>query len=69
MAWSIITNLVEIMFLLGVLIAWSIITWYCIQYEVVQLEHKSDFELTPDTPYLASTGELWGVWYEYIGEN
>ena len=28
-------------------------------------EHKSDFELTKDTPYLALTGELWGVWSRY----
>ena len=24
-------------------------------------ENKSQFELTKDTPYLALTGELWGV--------
>ena len=32
-------------------------------------EHKSDFELTTDTPYLAHTGELWGVFYENFEEN
>ena len=33
------------------------------------VEHRSDFELTNDIPYLALTGEAWGVYCEYIGEN
>ena len=32
-------------------------------------EHKSDLELTTHTPYLALTGELWGVCCEDFGEN
>ena len=32
-------------------------------------ERKSDFKHTPDTPYLALTGELWGVYCEDLGEN
>ena len=32
-------------------------------------EHKSDFKLKTDTPYLALTGELWGVSYENFEEN
>ena len=32
-------------------------------------EHKSDFELTTDTPYLALVGELCGVYYENFEEN
>ena len=32
-------------------------------------ERNSDFKLTTDTPYLALTGELWGVYYENIEEN
>ena len=32
-------------------------------------EHKSDFELTKDTPYLALMGELWGVCCEDFREN
>ena len=32
-------------------------------------EHKSDFELTKDTSYLALMGELWGVCCEDSGEN
>ena len=32
-------------------------------------EHKSDFKLTTDIPYLALTGELWGVYYENFEEN
>ena len=32
-------------------------------------EHESDLKLTADTPYLALTGELWGVCYEDIGES
>ena len=27
------------------------------------------FELTKDTPYLALTGELWSVFYEYFNRN
>ena len=27
-------------------------------------EHKSDFKLTSDTPYLTLMDELWGVYYE-----
>ena len=27
------------------------------------------FELTKDTPYLALSGELWGVFYEYFNRN
>ena len=32
-------------------------------------ELKSDFKLKTDTPYLALTGELWGVCYENFEEN
>ena len=32
-------------------------------------KHKSDFKLTTDTPYLALTGELWGVCGEEFWEN
>ena len=33
-------------------------------------ECKSDFKfLTTDTPYLALTGELWGLYYENFEEN
>ena len=27
------------------------------------------FELTKDTPYLALSGELWSVFYEYFNRN
>ena len=27
------------------------------------------FELTEDTPYLALSGELWSVFYEYFNRN
>ena len=27
------------------------------------------FELTKDTPYLALSGELWNVFYEYFNRN
>ena len=30
---------------------------------------KSVFKLTTDTPYLALTGEQWGVYYEGFEEN
>ena len=32
-------------------------------------ERKSDFKLTIDTPYLALTGELLGVYCVDLGEN
>ena len=32
-------------------------------------ERELDFELTTDTPYLALTGELWGICGEDFGEN
>ena len=32
-------------------------------------EHESKFQLTKDTPYLALTGELWGVCCEDLEEN
>ena len=32
-------------------------------------EHKFDFKLITDTPYLALKGELWGVYCEDSGEN
>ena len=31
--------------------------------------HKSDFQFTKDTPYLALTGEIWGVYCEYFEKN
>ena len=32
-------------------------------------ERRMDFKLTTDTPYIAPTGELWGVYCKDIGEN
>ena len=32
-------------------------------------ERKSDLKLTKDTPYIALTGELWGVCYDNFEEN
>ena len=32
-------------------------------------ESASDIRITRDTPYLALTGELWGVYCEDFGEN
>ena len=32
-------------------------------------EHNSDFEITADTPYLALTAKLWGVYYRNFEEN
>ena len=31
-------------------------------------EHESKITLTKDTPYLALTSKLWGVYHEYFGE-
>ena len=35
----------------------------------IEAEYQSDAESTKDTPYLALTGELWGVFCEYLWEN
>ena len=32
-------------------------------------EYQSYAESTKDTPYLALTGEIWGVFCEYLWEN
>ena len=32
-------------------------------------EYQSQAKPTKHTPYLALTGELWGVFHEYFGEN
>ena len=34
-----------------------------------QAEYQSDSGSTKDTPYLALTGELWGVFWEHFLEN
>ena len=36
---------------------------------VIKAEHKSEFVFIRDTPYLALTGGLWGVWCEKYDEN
>ena len=36
---------------------------------VAEVEYKSELESTKDTPYLALTGELWGVLWEYFEKN
>ena len=36
---------------------------------MTEAEYQSGFKLTKDTPYLALTGELWGVYCEDLGEN
>ena len=35
----------------------------------IEAEYQSDTGTTKDTPYLALTGELWGVFCEYLWEN
>ena len=47
----------------------SNITWYCTQHSGTEAEYQSKAEPTKDTPYLALTGELWGVFRELFGEN
>ena len=34
-----------------------------------EAEYLSASGSTKDTPYLTPTGELWGVFYEYLWEN
>ena len=36
---------------------------------MTKVELKLEFDFTKDTPYLALTGELWGVFSEDFGEN
>ena len=35
----------------------------------ISLHIMLPFELTKDTPYLALSGELWSVFYEYFNRN
>ena len=35
----------------------------------MSLHNMLPFELTKDTPYLALSGELWSVFYEYFNRN
>ena len=37
--------------------------------DTVSLHNMLLFELTKDTPYLALSGELWSVFYEYFNRN
>ena len=34
-----------------------------------EAEYQSEAGSTKDTPYLTLTGELWGVFCEYLSEN
>ena len=46
--------------------------WHCIQWHstaVAEVEHKSEVNLTKDTPYLTPMGKLWDIYYEDLGEN
>ena len=36
---------------------------------MVMAEHKSNIRLTKDTPYLALTVEMWGIFCEDLEEN
>ena len=42
---------------------------YFIELNMISLHNKLPFELTKDTPYLALSGELWSVFYEYFNRN
>ena len=42
--------------------------WYCIKHYGDDTRHKSEGKTQNDTPYLALTGELRGVYCEYVGE-
>ena len=45
--------------------------WHDMEYitAVTEAEYKSEFELTKCIPYLALTGELWGVFCKDFEEN
>ena len=51
------------------IITLSKITQFHIQHCNDELEHRSGFELTIDTPKLTLMGELWSVYCEYLGDN
>ena len=53
----------------GAVIMQSNISWYYVQHYSDSDKHKSDFQLTEDTPYLALMGEIWGVCCEDFGED
>ena len=42
-----------------------------VQYNItgIEADYQSEAELTKNTPYLALTDELWGVFRGYFGEN
>ena len=42
---------------------------HCIQYFSYWAENKPEFVFTTDTPYLALTGEVWGVYCMEFGTN
>ena len=42
---------------------------YLIELNIDNLHYMLPFELTKDTPYLALSGELWSVFYEYFNRN
>ena len=42
---------------------------YFIELNMISLHNKLPFELTKDTPYLALSGELCSVFYEYFNRN
>ena len=42
---------------------------YFIELNMISLHNMLPFELTKDTPYLALSGELWSVFYEYFNRN
>ena len=42
---------------------------YFIELNIDSLHNMLPFELTKDTPYLALSGELWSVFYEYFNRN
>ena len=36
---------------------------------ITAAKQQTDIELTKETPYLALTGEIWGVYYDTFREN
>ena len=48
--------------------SWNHITKYFIELNIDK-STLLPFELTKDTPYLALSGELWSVFYEYFNRN
>ena len=49
---------------------WHSLIYHDVKYNtaITVAESESDIRITTDTPYLALTGELWGVYCEWVSD-